>query len=68
MKKLLILLLLLTVFLSAVSCTKDPSEIERESVPTKAETEAPESGKSNLVVVEDTDMRWGELYPANPKN
>ena len=39
------LLLLLGIVLSVVSCTKEPGEIERNSVPTKTETDAPEPGK-----------------------
>lgn len=38
------LLLLLGIVLSAVSCTKEPGEIERNSVPTKTETDAPSTG------------------------
>ena len=59
------LLLLLAAVLSAVSCTNDPSEIDRESVPAKTEAVGtPEPGKS-VVIGEDTDTRnWGELIPA----
>ena len=39
------LLLLLGIVLSAVSCTKEPGEIERDSVPTKTETDASKPGK-----------------------
>ena len=38
------LLLLLGIVLSVVSCTKEPGEIERDSVPAKTETDAPSTG------------------------
>ena len=45
MKKwIFVLLLLLGIVLSVVSCTKEPGEIERDSVPTKTETDASSTG------------------------
>lgn len=54
------LLLLLAAVLSAVSCTKDPKEIDRDSVETTAG-----SGNRLEVVTDDGDGKWGKLHPAN---
>lgn len=52
------LLLLLAAVLSVASCTKDPKEIDRDSVETTA-------GGGGLGVGEDTDDRFGKLHPVN---
>lgn len=54
------LLLLLAAVLSAVSCTKDPKEIDRDSVKTTAG-----SGNRLEVVTDDGDGKWGKLNPVN---
>ena len=54
------LLLLLAAVLSAVSCTKDPKEIDRDSVETTAG-----SGNRFEVVTDDGDGKWGKLNPVN---
>ncbi len=65
MKKwILVLLLLIGTVSAAVSCTNDPSEIDRESVSAKTEAVGtPETGKG-VVIGEDTDTHnWGALIP-----
>lgn len=71
------LLLLLGIVLSVVSCTKEPGEIERNSVPTKTETDAPSTGteketgtgKNHLSEGgADTASGFGELIPPNGKH
>ncbi len=54
------LLLLLAAVLSAASCTKDPKEIDRDSVETTAG-----SGNRFEVVTDDGDGKWGKLHPVN---
>ena len=54
------LLLVLAAVLSAVSCTKDPKEIDRDSVETTAG-----SGNRFEVVTDDGDGKWGKLNPVN---
>ena len=54
------LLLLLAAVLSAASCTKDPKEIDRDSVETTVG-----SGNRLEVVTDDGDGKWGKLNPAN---
>mgnify|MGYP007011901255 FL=1 len=53
-------MLLLAAVLSAASCTKDPKEIDRDSVETTAG-----SGNRLEVVTDDGDGKWGKLNPAN---
>lgn len=53
-------MLLLAAVLSAVSCTKDPKEIDRDSVETTAG-----SGNRFEVVTDDGDGKWGKLHPVN---
>ncbi len=59
-KRIFTLLLLLAAVLSAASCTKDPKEIDRDSVETTAG-----SGNSFEVVTDDGDGKWGKLNPVN---
>ena len=59
-KRIFTLLLLLAAVLSAASCTKDPKEIDRDSVET-----TPGSGNRLEVVTDDDDGKWGKLHPAN---
>ena len=54
------LLLLLAAVLSAASCTKDPKEIDRDSVETTAG-----SGNRFEVGTDDGDGKWGKLHPVN---
>ncbi len=54
------LLLLLAAVLSAASCTKDPKEIDRDSVETSAE-----SGNRLVVVTDDDNGGWGKINPVN---
>ena len=61
MKKwILTLLLLLAAVLSAASCTKDPNEIDRDSVETSAG-----SGNRLEVVTDDDNGKWGKFHPVN---
>lgn len=54
------LLLVLAAVLSAVSCTKDPKEIDRDSVETTA-------GSGGLGVEKDNDTRFGKVHQVSPK-
>lgn len=77
------LLLLLGIVLSVVSCTKEPGEIERDSVPTKTETDAPSTGTEKETGTKEetgtgknhlsqgganTEGGFGELIPPNGKH
>lgn len=77
------LLLLLGIVLSVVSCTKEPGEIERDSVPTKTETDAPSAGTEKETGTKEetgtgknhlsqgganTEGGFGELIPTNGKH
>ena len=71
------LLLLLGIVLSVVSCTKENDEIERDSVSTKTETDAPSTGteketgtgKSHLSQGgANTAGGYGEVIPPNGKH
>ncbi len=53
-------MLLLVAVLSAVSCTKDPKEIDRDSVETTAG-----SGNRLEVVTDDDNGKWGKFHPVN---
>ena len=53
-----LIFLVIGTVLSAASCTKDPKEIDRDSVETTA-------GGGGLGVGEDTDDRFGKLHPVN---
>ena len=59
-KRIFTLLLLLAAVLSAASCTKDPKEIDRDSVETTAG-----SGNRLEVVTDAGDGKWVKLNPPN---